>query len=361
MATTTVEKIVVFDGKNWVIFSMKFAASLTKQKLGWSLLLADANKAQDKKLGDLMRKTYLAQFPDEEKAAKEIEAQTDVHSRLVMACIDVLPSIVASVPSTNKDCGTELWNLLLKKFVPTIGASKVRLTLGIIDQCSKFKSMLDSGSDTEDYFSSIETALRALLATGDPPTLEDIISILVIQAISKGGVMWETTAGTLSDLPADGERYEKIKERVRERFITFNNTPETSAKGPVAHAASHYPPVPGLSVVQAGSETLFRIDGTGQHFQDYFQAQAVLFQGAPPTGTANPATGSESTGSGKPKKEKKKCIHHPKLSNHWTSECIKVTGKGPVCKRCLEPGHSSVTCKAAEPHPSVLENKTPSP
>mmetsp|Transcript_28772 Transcript_28772/g.58960 ORF Transcript_28772/g.58960 Transcript_28772/m.58960 type:complete len:287 (+) Transcript_28772:1063-1923(+) len=279
-----------------------------------------------------------------------------------MSCIDALPAIVASVPATTAQSGTKLWNRLLKKYIPTLGASKVRLTLEIVDQCKQFQSTIENGGDTEDYFANIEQSLRELLATGDPPTMEDIIAILVIQDISKSGTMWETTATALSDIPADENRFETIKEKVRERFLTFNSgLVDAPSKGPVAHKAT-YPPVPGISFVEHDGETLYRIDATGQHLNDYFQAQAVMFQ----ANAAN-ATGGEKGGGPGGKGKRKKCDNCPRLSNHWTSECTKGKKEDGViphakavhqpgtCKRCLKPGHNSIFCKAPEPHPSVLE------
>mmetsp|Transcript_4022 Transcript_4022/g.8137 ORF Transcript_4022/g.8137 Transcript_4022/m.8137 type:complete len:370 (+) Transcript_4022:865-1974(+) len=363
MTQVSSQKLLHFNGVDWCIFELKFAASLSKAKLTWVLLCADLNKPEDKAMGEELKKAYLSSFPADQQTGKILEAQNEVHSSLVMSCIDALKTLVAGVPATTKDCGTALWNRLLRKYLPTIGASRVRMTLEIFEKCTKFKTVLDSGGDTEDYFSAIEQSVRNLLASGPPPTLEDIVSVLIIQAISKAGTMWETTATTLSDIPPGEDRLDNIQERVRERFITFNaGSGNEPAKGPVAHHAD-YPAVPGLSFVQNGNGTLYRIDATGQVFPDYFEAQAVLFTAPSPSGSplgsANPAGGPKKGG-----RERKKCDNCPRLSNHWTSECFKSQGgegqsnekgeKKLKCNRCLEEGHVSPECRAAAPHPSVL-------
>lgn len=179
--------------------------------------------------------------------------------------------------------------------------------------------------------------------------------------------MWETTAATLADLPADEVRLDTIKERVRERFVTFNSNSSTpAASGPVAHAAT-YPQVLGLSFLSNNSSTLYCIDATGRVFDYYFQAQSVLFTGpgtgssgsSSPSGTVNQAGGPggspNSGGSGGGKQRKKKCCWCPNLTNHWTNDCKKdESERVPTCKRCLKEGHFSPACSAAEPRPSVV-------
>jgi hypothetical protein len=160
MAATPISKVLLFNGVDWVIFELKFAASLTKAKIGWGLLTAPRNKTADILLGEALKTSYLSQFAEgAERDTKELEVQTEIHSNLTLCCIDALPILVSGVSATSPNCGTELWNRLLRKYLPTIGASRVRLTLEIFDACYGFKTMLESGGDTEDYFANIEGAL----------------------------------------------------------------------------------------------------------------------------------------------------------------------------------------------------------
>ena len=125
--------------------------------------------------------------------------------------------------------------------------------------------------------------------------------------------MRETTATSLADIPADDERFNNIKERVRERYITFNGNGSPTTTGPVAHVAT-FPAVPGLTVLPFASGDLYHIDATGQVCPDFYQAQAVLFS-APPSpsqvGQAAPADGSPFTTPTKDGKKKKNAAGVP--------------------------------------------------
>ena len=63
MASTTLTKLLVFNGVDWLIFELKFAASLNKSKLIWTLMTAAKNSAGDQAKGAQLRTAYLAQFP----------------------------------------------------------------------------------------------------------------------------------------------------------------------------------------------------------------------------------------------------------------------------------------------------------
>ena len=113
MTSTTLTKLLVFNGVDWVTFELKFRASLSKSKLLWTLLIAPKNSDADRALGAVLKTAYLAQFEEGLRDAKEAEAQVDIHSQLVLSCIDSLQTLVAGVSATSDECGTTLWNRLL--------------------------------------------------------------------------------------------------------------------------------------------------------------------------------------------------------------------------------------------------------
>lgn len=101
------QKVLLFNSVDWTIFKLKFAASLTKAKIGWGLLTAPRNKAADIAIGDALKIAYLKPFAaGAERDAKELKAQTEIHSSLTLCCIDALPTLVAGVPVTTPNCRT---------------------------------------------------------------------------------------------------------------------------------------------------------------------------------------------------------------------------------------------------------------
>ena len=112
------------------------------------------------------------------------EAQAEVYGILVLSCGTACFGIIQKANAMDLECGTDVWNLLLRRYEPTMGISRIRLTLNALDCCGKFKESLDAGKDTDEYIQGLESSLQSIEATGKTPNLEEILVALMITSMA---------------------------------------------------------------------------------------------------------------------------------------------------------------------------------
>ena len=167
MTSTSSDKILQFNGKDWGQFRMKIGAKIRPNKIEWVLKMASKNSDAIRDKGNQEMTAYCTTEEDvlivggEEEEAEDAprryrtirtldetkfrEAQIAVHTMLVMACVDSCYKVIAGVDEEALDCGSQIWDKLLRRYEPTMGISRVRLTLDTLDTCGRFKQMLDDG------------------------------------------------------------------------------------------------------------------------------------------------------------------------------------------------------------------------
>eukprot|EP00961_Rhodomonas_salina_P109860 1478547-Rhodomonas_salina.1 len=65
-------------------------------------------------------------------------AQEYLYSTLVLAIVDALPDIVGRIDENEADCGTLLWNELLRKFQPNERPARARQIMQLTNRCTTF-------------------------------------------------------------------------------------------------------------------------------------------------------------------------------------------------------------------------------
>eukprot|EP00961_Rhodomonas_salina_P005637 76534-Rhodomonas_salina.1 len=90
----------------------KFGAVFTRVGYNWVTKLAEMNSEEVQAAGAVERDAWAAADGDSNVATE----QEYVYSTLVLAIVDTLPDIVGRINENEADCGTLLWNELLRKF-----------------------------------------------------------------------------------------------------------------------------------------------------------------------------------------------------------------------------------------------------
>ena len=118
---------------------MKIGAKIRPDKMEWVLKMASKNSEAIRNKGSQEMNLYCSveeEIPIREEGDGDAEdgsrvrfrtvrtlneekfrdAQTKIHTMLVLACVDSCYKIIAGVDESEVDCGTQIWDKLLRRF-----------------------------------------------------------------------------------------------------------------------------------------------------------------------------------------------------------------------------------------------------
>eukprot|EP00961_Rhodomonas_salina_P065739 883285-Rhodomonas_salina.1 len=198
---SAVEKVLLYDGKpeKWMIQRRKFGAVFTHVSYNFVTKRAVMNAPKLVATGDTERDTWL----NTEEGRVESQVQEYVYSTLVLAIVDALPEIVGKVNENSEECGTELWNELLRKYQPNERPAREQQIIQVTSLCTTFTGR---NEDWLGHISAVDSDLAVLQSFSGEFTAEEVVCALVLQGMMKAGGHWSILGSILiAEEPAEGE------------------------------------------------------------------------------------------------------------------------------------------------------------
>eukprot|EP00961_Rhodomonas_salina_P187980 2537070-Rhodomonas_salina.3 len=217
-----VEKVLLFNGKPewWMVQLCKFGAVFTQVGHNWVQKLAEMNLEEVQQAGSVELDAWLAA----DDARDAATAQEYVYSTLVLAIVDALPDIVGRIDENEAECGTQLWNELLRKFQPNERPARARHIMQITNRCTTFDGQ---NEDWSAHIAAVESDLAVLQSLANEFTIEEVVCALVLQGMMKTGGHWLILGLILiaeePDEGADGSSLKLIVDKAREHLMHFDN------------------------------------------------------------------------------------------------------------------------------------------
>ena len=232
------EKALRWDGSalTWMVNRRKFGAVVARQGYSFVLKRAESNPMAVQEQGAEQEQAWL-EAAEEGRPRQLLNAQQWVYATLVLAIADALPGLVNRVDENDAECGTSLWNELLRKYQPTERVARARMVMQLAQRCQGFNG---KNASWPEFIGGIESGLALLQSHDENVNAEEIIAALTLGGMMRAGGHWAVLATILvNEEPAagggQGITVNAISERAREHVL---HQPESDTSPVVGYGAA---------------------------------------------------------------------------------------------------------------------------